>query len=127
VPTPEEHEAQKAELLKKDSGMLKKTEAAKTPLGEYLTKTCEGEWEGSVQQKEYINMQWVAQKHVVLSDFTEFRVLGKGTYCSGAAANCCRAIFLSVIISSAVRSHPGTFVPPFLCRCFWAGPGCVQK
>jgi serine/threonine protein kinase len=78
TPTPEEAEAF---ATKKGPAFKSKEEASKNRLGEYLVKELGGgEWEGSPQQTEYMTMQWIREKKVTLSDFREFRTLGRGGF-----------------------------------------------
>lgn len=81
VPKPEEFEAFKAKKLKDKSTIFDKKQVEKNKLGEYLLKRCgDKEWEGSDEQKEYINFEWVRKQHVRLEDFNEFRILGRGGF-----------------------------------------------
>lgn len=81
MPKPEEFEAFKAKKLKDKSNIFDKKTCEKNKLGQYLIERLgDKEWDGSEEQKEYINFEWIKKQHVKLDDFNEFRILGRGGF-----------------------------------------------
>ncbi len=68
-------------IIQAKSTIFEKKTVEKNALGQYLIgRLGAKEWENSEEQKEYINFSWVKKQHVKLSDFNEFRILGRGGF-----------------------------------------------
>ena len=59
-PTPSMKELQEfqARMLKVEPNFMGKDHVVKNCLGKHFVQLCEGEWEGSTEQQEYMKMQW---------------------------------------------------------------------